>query len=67
MRGFYTDTKVYGGVDGTVYDCGNSLERTCMATMQNGRFRAPLKIFYTDYENIEIGYGCQNTFTGKVE
>ena len=38
-----------------------------MATMNGGNFRAPLKIFYTDYENIEIGYSCRNTYGGKYE
>ena len=38
-----------------------------MATMNGGNFRAPLKIFYTDYENIEIGYSCKNTYGGKYE
>ena len=35
--------------------------------MNGGKFRAPLKIFYTDYENIEIGYSCKNTYRGKYE
>lgn len=67
FRGYYTVTGQYRGVDGTLYDCGNSDKRTCMATMQNGKVRAPLQIFYTDYENIEIGYGCRNAYGGKYE
>ena len=29
--------------------------------------RVGLKIFYTDYENIEIGYSCDKTYGGKYE
>merc|ERR1719329_147130 len=67
FRGYYTFTGQYKGVDGTLYDCGNSDKRTCMATMQEGRVKAPFKIFHTDYENFEITYGCRPGYGGKYE
>ena len=72
FRGFYHPTQSYAGVNGTLYNCGEGhYDYTCEATMNGNSHRVPLRIFYTDYENIEIGYSCSETtvsgYKGKYE
>merc|ERR1711908_57464 len=68
FRGLYHASKQYRGVNGTLYNCGESPEETCKATMGGKPYKAPYKVFYTDFENIDVYYSCKKNDKGeKVE
>ena len=55
------------GAQGTLYDCADGTKSTwtCQATMDGfGDSKSPIKVFATDYDNYDVGYGCSNWLFG---
>lgn len=68
-RGLYWPILWYGNNDGVYYQCGEdaNLKWTCQATMGGGTVRGDIPIFYTDYDNYKILYGCSDVLGGLMK
>ena len=59
----------YRGATGALWECedGSADSWTCKATMGGSSKRSPFGVFYTDYDNIEIYYSCEEWGWWKYE
>ena len=53
----------FRGATGVLYNCPQG---QCEATMGSSPFRSNFDVFYTDYNNFEIYYECQELFWGTM-
>mmetsp|Transcript_8664 Transcript_8664/g.14686 ORF Transcript_8664/g.14686 Transcript_8664/m.14686 type:complete len:156 (+) Transcript_8664:38-505(+) len=60
FRGYYNLFFGYYGANGTMYRCdeGSPDTWTCQATMGPSPKRLPFKIYYTDYDTMDVSYSC---------
>ena len=58
----------YVGVNGEMSQCGQipTSEGSCMATMNGGDKKSPIKILATDYDNWSVLYACMDMVGGDL-
>ena len=58
----------YVGVNGEMSECGTlpRSEGSCMATMNGGTKKSPIKILATDYDNWSVLYACMDMVGGDL-
>lgn len=68
FRGYYWMMMSYQGGGGAMYDCSQAnSDWTCQATMGSSDKRSGFPIFYTDYDNFQITYFCNDMIDGVMK
>ena len=57
----------YQGGKGAFYDCDQAnSDWTCQATMGDSSKTSGFGVYYTDYDNYQISYFCEDMFEGGI-